>query len=72
MAVMTGFRETRCSDLHKKGLQAGHLVIGNSVLLRRRFWQSGSRTEPLAGGEVTQITASSTTVAKNFLPAYGS
>ncbi|HLK55831.1 MAG TPA: heavy metal-binding domain-containing protein [Chthonomonadaceae bacterium] len=57
MAVMTGLSGNEMFCLHKKGLQAGDLVIGNSVFSVGVFGSLGAGLNTLAGGEVTQITS---------------
>ncbi len=57
MAVMTGLSGNEMYCLHQKGLQAGDLVIGNSVFSVGVIGSLGSSLKTLAGGEVTQITS---------------
>ena len=57
MAVMTGLSGNEMYCLHQKGLQAGDLVIGNSVFSVGVIGSLGSGLKTLAGGEVTQITS---------------
>lgn len=57
MAVMTGLSGNEMYCLHQKGLQAGDLVIGNSVFSLGFIGGIGSGLRTLAGGEVTQITS---------------
>ena len=57
MAVMTGLSGNEMYCLHQKGLQAGDLVIGNSVFSVGFLGSLGSGLRTLAGGEVTQITS---------------
>ncbi len=56
MAIMTGLSGNEMFCLHQKGLQAGDLVIGNSVFSLGFVGSLGSGLRTLAGGEVTQIT----------------
>jgi uncharacterized protein YbjQ (UPF0145 family) len=57
MPVMTGLSGNEMYCLHQKGLQAGDLVIGNSVFSIGFIGGLGSGLRTLAGGEVTQITS---------------
>jgi len=57
MPVMTGLSGNEMYCLHQKGLQAGDLVIGNSVFSVGFIGGIGSGLRTLAGGEVTQITS---------------
>jgi uncharacterized protein YbjQ (UPF0145 family) len=57
MAVMTGLSGNEMYCLHQKGLQAGDLVIGNSVFSLGVLGSVGSGLKTLAGGEITQITS---------------
>ncbi|HLJ57892.1 MAG TPA: heavy metal-binding domain-containing protein [Chthonomonadaceae bacterium] len=57
MPVMTGLSGNEMYCLHQKGLQAGDLVIGNSVFSVGVVGGIGSGLRTLAGGEVTQITS---------------
>lgn len=57
MAVMTGLSGNEMYCLRMKGLQAGDLVIGNSVFSIGFIGGIGSSFKTLAGGEVTQITS---------------
>lgn len=57
MAVMTGLSGNEMYCLHLKGLQAGDLVIGNSVFSVGFLGGIGSGLKTLVGGEVTQITS---------------
>ena len=57
MPVMTGLSGNEMYCLHQKGLQAGDLVIGNSVYSVGFIGGIGSGLRTLAGGEVTQITS---------------
>ncbi len=54
---MTGLSGNEMYCLHQKGLQAGDLVIGNSVFSVGVIGSLGSGLKTLAGGEVTQITS---------------
>src|ERR1051325_8478216 len=57
MAVMTGLSGNEMFCLHQKGMQAGDMVIGNSVFSVGLLGNIGSGLRTLAGGEVTQITS---------------
>ena len=57
MPVMTGLSGNEMYCLHQKGLQAGDMVIGNSVFSVGFIGGIGSGLRTLAGGEVTQITS---------------
>ena len=57
MPVMTGLSGNEMYCLHQKGLQAGDMVIGNSVFSVGVVGGIGSGLRTLAGGEVTQITS---------------
>src|SRR6476620_10847625 len=57
MPVMTGLSGNEMYCLNQKGLQAGDLVIGNSVFSVGFVGGIGSGLRTLAGGEVTQITS---------------
>ena len=57
MAIMTGLSGNEMFCLHKKGLSAGDMVIGNSVYSVGFIGSVGSGLNTLAGGEVTQITS---------------
>ena len=57
MAIMTGLSGNEMFCLHKKGLSAGDMVIGNSVYSVGFIGSLGSGLNTLAGGEVTQITS---------------
>ncbi|HLJ57800.1 MAG TPA: heavy metal-binding domain-containing protein [Chthonomonadaceae bacterium] len=57
MPVMTGLSGNEMYCLRQKGLQAGDLVIGNSVFSIGMIGGIGSGLRTLAGGEVTQITS---------------
>src|SRR5690242_14968937 len=54
MPVMTGLSGNEMYCLHQKGLQAGDMVIGNSVFSVGFIGGIGSGLRTLAGGEVTQ------------------
>jgi len=54
---MTGLSGNEMYCLHQKGLQAGDLVIGNSVFSVGVIGSLGSGLKTFAGGEVTQITS---------------
>lgn len=56
MPVMTGLSGNEMYCLQSKGLQAGNLVIGNSVYSVGFLGRVGSSFRTLAGGEVHQIT----------------
>src|SRR5579862_9609941 len=56
MAVMTGLSGNEMYCLHQKGMQAGDLVIGNSVFSIGVIGGLASGLRTLAGGEVTQMT----------------
>ncbi|NDD27864.1 MAG: hypothetical protein EB084_06330 [Proteobacteria bacterium] len=57
MAVMTGLSGNEMYCLHQKGLQAGDLVIGNSVFSMGFLGGIGSGLKTLVGGEVDQVTS---------------
>lgn len=57
MAVMTGLSGNEMFCLHQKGLQAGDLVIGNSVFSIGFIGGIGAGLRTLAGGEVNEITS---------------
>ncbi len=57
MAVMTGLSGNEMFCLHSKGMQAGDLVIGNSVFSMGVLGGLASGVNMLAGGEVPQITS---------------
>lgn len=57
MPVMTGLSGNEMFCLQQKGLQAGDIVIGNSVFSIGFIGGIGSGLSQLAGGEVTQITS---------------
>ena len=54
---MTGLSGNEMFCLHKKGLSAGNIVIGNSVFSLGLLGGIGSSLKTLAGGEVTQVTS---------------
>lgn len=56
MPVMTGLSGNEMYCLHQKGLQAGDLVVGNSVYSVGFVGGIASGLKTLMGGEVTQIT----------------
>lgn len=57
MPVMTGLSGNEMYCLNQKGLQAGDMVIGNSVFSVGFLGSIGSGLKTLAGGEVDQITS---------------
>ena len=57
MAVMTGLSGNEMFCLHKKGLQAGDLVIGNSVFSMGFLGSLAAAGRGFLGGEVQQITS---------------
>ena len=57
MAIMTGLSGNEMFCLHKKGLSAGDMVIGNSVYSVGFIGSIGSGLNTLAGGEVSQMTS---------------
>ena len=57
MAMMTGLSGNEIYCLQLKGLQAGNLVIGNSVFSMGFVGSLGSGIRTMTGGEVTQITS---------------
>lgn len=57
MPVMTGLSGNEMFCLHQKGLQAGDLVIGNSVFSIGFVGGIGAGLKTLTGGEVTQVTS---------------
>lgn len=57
MAIMTGLSGNEMFCLHKKGLSAGDMVIGNSVYSIGFIGSVGSGLKTMTGGEVTQITS---------------
>ncbi len=57
MAVVTGLSGNEMFCLHRKGLQVGDLVIGNSVFSVGFIGSLTSGIRTLVGGEVTEITS---------------
>jgi len=57
MAVVTGLSGNEMFCLHRKGLQVGDLVIGNSVFSVGFIGGLTSGIRTLVGGEVTEITS---------------
>ena len=57
MAVMTGLSGNEMYCLHQKGMQAGDLVIGNSVISIGFMGGISSGLKTLAGGEVEKVTS---------------
>lgn len=55
-AVMTGLSGNEMYCLHLKGLEAGDLVLGNSVYSMGFLGSLGAGMQNLFGGEVTQVT----------------
>lgn len=56
MPVMTGLSGNEMYCLRRKGLEAGDLVVGNSVYSMGLIGGLGSGVRTLLGGEVTQVT----------------
>lgn len=56
MPVMTGLNANEMYCLRRKGLEAGDLVVGNSVYSMGLLGGIGSGVRTLLGGEVTQVT----------------
>jgi len=56
VAITTGLSGNEIWCLSKKGLEAGNLVIGNSVYSLGFVGSVGASLRTLAGGEVTQVT----------------
>ena len=56
MPVMTGLSGNEMWCLHRKGLSAGDMILGNSVCSMGILRSIGSSFRQLMGGEVTQIT----------------
>lgn len=57
MSIITGLSGNEIFCLHQKGMEAGDLIIGNSVFSLGLIAGIGSGLKTLIGGEVTQVTS---------------